>query len=187
MELVFEVSFCLFGGFGRFHRLVVVKLSPARRGLEKVQPSEEAVEGIYSLFGQLSTTPLLVVYKMLSLRRLQASIGSLLAMLIPRAEIVPAPAAEVTTDKKLVKTDSLTFPHLGNFPNPPCHSTRNLQDLTFMPFEVLRLLRSYMISEECHSQRERLIRFGVTCRKTRLPQTPCWQRTMSGQGQQMRC
>lgn len=34
--------------------------------------------------------------------RLQASVGSILAMLIPRAEIVPSPAAEVTADAKLV-------------------------------------------------------------------------------------
>lgn len=33
--------------------------------------------------------------------KLQASVGSLLAMLIPRAEIVPAPAAEVTVDDTL--------------------------------------------------------------------------------------
>lgn len=68
------------------------------------------------------------------LLKLQASIGSLLAMLIPRAEIVPAPAAVVTADDNLEQVIS----------RDPLLSNRNVRART-----ANELLRAFAHVKQC--------------------------------------
>ena len=63
-----------------------------------------------------------------ALHRLQASIGSLLAVLVPRAQIVPAPPAEVSTDSKLVRLHS--YWPLDNLATKSHTRTWNCTELT---------------------------------------------------------